>query len=45
MVGNEQVLFISMILNCIREELCDLTPALCCFQLGYVEQERINDYK
>jgi hypothetical protein len=45
MVGNEQVLLVGMILNCIREELCDLTPALCCFQPGYVEQEWINDWK
>jgi hypothetical protein len=45
MVGNEQVLLVGMILNCIREELYDCTPGFCYFQPGNAEEERINDCK
>jgi hypothetical protein len=45
MVGNKQVLLVGMISNCIREELCGLTPAFCCFQPGYVEEKQINHCK
>jgi hypothetical protein len=31
--------------NCIREELYDRSPAICCFQPGCVEAKWINDRK